>query len=426
MLRWLSWVALGGVVAIPIADVLVRMAPLVSRPLGAATLLRAVGLCAGAAGIGLLAVVIVLGLRSPLLERTLGPLGRLIRIHHVLGVAAYALILVHPLALAAALAASSSAWASARMLFGLDRAAIALGWLAVVSLMLVVVSSFVGRPTHETWRRLHALGWIGGMLGVAHAFAVRGLRGSHVVLAGVLLAAAFEKTVELALFTARYRVDRVRRLPPGIVEVELVPLRRSIRFRPGQFAFVRFRDPRTGWRCREYHPFTVASGLLDDRLRLSIKQLGDCTRTLLDIREGALADMRGPFGSLFEGATAAPRQIWLAGGMGIAPFLSAARSLSGQAPSVHLFYCTKRASDAVYLHELEGLAMEQPSLRVHHHVEEGEGLLTAQQLLSEAGDGQDAEFFIAGPPAFSAALRGDLIAHHVAPHRIHSETFEHL
>jgi ferredoxin-NADP reductase len=80
----------------------------------------------------------------------------------------------------------------------------------------------------------------------------------------------------------------------------------------------------------------------------------------------------------------------------------------------------------VYLTELEGLTRQQPSLRVHPHVDETHGLLTAEHVLTEAGDTHDAEFFIAGPPAFSAALRKDLIAHHVAARRIHSERFEHL
>lgn len=423
--RWLAWLALAGVTALPLVDVLVRDTTFGEGLLTLPGALRLLGVVSGALGIGLLVAVIALGLRSPLLERLLGPLDRSIRVHHGLGVAAYVAILTHPLALA--LAASASSWrTSARMLFGFDRPEVALGWVSLVALVLVVCFSFFGRSSHERWRRIHALGWLAGGLGIAHVIAIRGLRATDVVLAGVLLATAGAKVVAIAVHTACYRVEAVRHLTPRVLEVELAPVRRSIRFRPGQFVFARFHDPRTGWRCREYHPFTIASGLWDSRLRLTIKQLGDCTRRiLLDLKEGALADLRGPFGGLF-GEEPPKRQIWLAGGMGIAPFLSAARSLAGEAPCVDLFYCTRRATDAVYMSELEALAQDKPSLRVHRHVDEGEGLLTADRVLSETGDERDAEFFIAGPPEFSAALCKGLMAHNVAEHRIHSERFEHL
>lgn len=422
-LRWLSWLALGSIASLPVVDLVLQVG---AQPEGAprlTTAMRTAGLATGAFGNGLLVSVIVLGLRSPLLERTLGPLDRLTRIHHVLGVLAYIAILTHPLALA--VAASAASWrTSARMLFGFDRLAIVLGWLALLSLVLVVCFSFVERVQHETWRRLHMLGWFAAATGVAHAIGVRGARAVDVFLAGTLLAAA-ASTLLSASHTARYRVEQARRLTGGILEVELAPLRGSIRFRPGQFAFVRFHDPRTGWKCREYHPFTIASGPADERLRLAIKDLGDCTRAIHDVKAGAMADVRGPFGGLF-GESTSKRQVWLAGGVGITPFMSAARSIADGTPAIDLFYCTKRSPDAVYLPELEGIASEHPSLQVHHHVDEQDGLLTAERVLRETGGATDAEFFIAGPPAFLDALRAGLIAGHVAAGRIHSERFQHL
>ena len=373
-LRRLVWLLLGAVAASPLVELLTKL-----QLRGLFTTAHGLGRVTGALGSGLLVTAIVLGLRSPLLERILGRLDRSRRVHHHVGVAAYVLLLVHPLSLAA----SAPSWeASAQLVFGISRWPVASGWLALVLLMFVVCFSFVTRVQHETWMRVHALGWAAGAAGLVHGAASRGFRASDVLLAAVLAAAALSKLVSTIRDRERYRVTDVQRLGPGIVELGLEPLGRALSFRPGQFVLMRFRDPETGWRCREYHPFTITSGLHDPRLRMTIKELGDCTRTLLRLRPGATADVRGPFGGeLF--ASKAPRQVWLAGGIGVTPFLGIARSLEAEAPSIDLFYCTKHAVEAVHLRELEGLAARLPSLRVHHHVDDDEGLLTADQVLSQ-------------------------------------------
>jgi predicted ferric reductase len=247
------------------------------------------------------------------------------------------------------------------------------------------------------------------------------------LLGGVLAGAVVFRLGYGISGTKRYRVSQTRRLSPEVIEVDLDPLGRAMTFHPGQFIFARFRDPTTGWRCREFHPFTITSDPRESRLRIDIKKLGDTTRALLDINPGAIADVLGPFGGLFRGRRST-REVWLAGGIGITPFLSAARSLllEDDATSIDLFYCTKRTAEAVHLEELRAIAERRPSFRVRHHVDESEGFLTADQVLSETGDGREAEFFIAGPPAFAAALREGLAVHQVTPRRIHTERFRYL
>lgn len=419
----LAWLALGCIAIMPLAD-LVATSAAGGPPRDAPAMLGALARATGALAEGLLVVSVVLGLRSTLIERTLGPLDGVIRAHHLAGVIAYAAALGHPLALAAASAMSS--WgASARLLLGLNRPSVALGWSTLVLLVLVACSPFVTRLQHETRRRVHALGWLVAAAAIFHAITSRGVRWVDATLLAIVAAAALER-VRITLSTARYRVTRTTSIGSGLLEVELENVSRSLTFRPGQFVFIRFYDPRTRWRCREYHPFTLVSNPADLRLRVVIKGRGDCSRVLLELEEGAMAEVRGPFGRLFP-ETAPARQVWLAGGIGIAPFLSAARSLSHDTPRIDLFYATKRDVDAVRLDELRDIASRHPSLHVHPHVDEAEGLLNAERVLSDVGEGgREAEFFIAGPASFAASLREGLMASHVEPTHIHYESFEHL
>lgn len=423
LVRVFAWTALSSAALLPVLDV---VASTTAPSLALAPMLNELGRALGAAANGLLTVSVVLGLRAPLFEAILAPLDRLTSLHHHVAVVGYVATLSHPLALAFA-ASTASASAGARVLFGFGRPAIALGWVALLVLVVVACVSFIGRLRHETWRRIHALGWIVPIFGLCHAVALRGFRPSDALLGGVLASAMVFRFVSGIHGTKRYRVSQTRRLSPEMIEVDLEPLGRAMTFRPGQFIFARFRDPGTGWRCREFHPFTITSDPRDSNLRIDIKKLGDCTRTLLDVKPGYVADVLGPFGGLFGGRTSR-HQVWLAGGVGVAPFLSAARSLphEDRATSIDLFYCTKQRAEAVHLEELRAIAERHPSLRVHHHVDESEGFLTADRVLSESGDSREAEFFIAGPPAFASALRKGLAVHRVTPSRIHSERFRYL
>jgi ferredoxin-NADP reductase len=64
---------------------------------------------------------------------------------------------------------------------------------------------------------------------------------------------------------------------------------------------------------------------------------------------------------------------------------------------------------------------------VHCHADEEGGVLDAERVLSDAGEGGgDADFFIAGPVTFTMALRERLIANRVTSKRIHYESFEYL
>ena len=112
------------------------------------------------------------------------------------------------------------------------------------------------------------------------------------------------------------------------------------------------------------------------------------------------------------------RQIWIAGGIGVTPFLSMARSLDGdERPDVDFYYCVEHAREAHFLDELRA------RLPVTLVPRDEQGFLTAERLAAEQPDLVAAEVFVCGPPAMIESLRGQLTERGVARERFHAEEF---
>ena len=92
---------------------------------------------------------------------------------------------------------------------------------------------------------------------------------------------------------------------------------------------------------------------------MSVKALGDFTARLgqkLDV--GQAVRVQGPFGRFRMSGTA--DEVWIAGGIGITPFLAWAAALSPDARPVHLFYCIRSREEAPHLAEIEAVAAAKP------------------------------------------------------------------
>jgi len=92
-----------------------------------------------------------------------------------------------------------------------------------------------------------------------------------------------------------------------------------LQFNPGQFVFISFNQESLS----ESHPFPISSGPDENLLRITIKNLGDYTKTLTEkLQKGTIAKIEGPYGVFSYKNTPNENQIWIAGGIGITPFVS--------------------------------------------------------------------------------------------------------
>ena len=190
---------------------------------------------------------------------------------------------------------------------------------------------------YERWRALHrttglfvAAGFAHGVLDGTPFAAAPVLRWSYVAVGGIGLAFYVYRELLARYFLSLhdYQVDAVREIDAGLVEIALRPLGRGLEFVPGQFAMI-YIEAKDGW---HRHPFTISSAPHEDVVRVTVKALGDYTSRLQELVEpGMPAVIGGPHGR-FSHWRGTDRQVWIAGGVGVAPFLSWLRALDGTLP----------------------------------------------------------------------------------------------
>jgi predicted ferric reductase len=220
----------------------------------------------------------------------------------------------------------------------------------------------------------------------------------------------------------RHTVERVTRLNGNTVEVALRPQQQKLPFRAGQFLFVSFDNDKT---LRESHPFTISSAPGEDLLRLSIKASGDYTGYLNQhLREGMSARVEGPYG-LFNYRTGGREQVWVAGGIGITPFLSWARDFSGAEDYIiDLFYSVRSREEALFLDELNDICLRHPFFRVYPVFSVQDGNLTLERITRVCGpDLRSRHIYLCGPIKMMYAFESMFRKVNVPAGQIHYEEF---
>src|SRR5690606_31586100 len=143
-----------------------------------------------------------------------------------------------------------------------------------------------------------------------------------VLLAGAAVAAvAYRLVFSRRVGRLRYVVTDIERPANNIVELSLEPRGRALEYAPGQFVYLAPYDPALRAGYGEEHPSTLSSSPAGRR-RVAIKDLGDASRAIQDIARGSEVRIEGPYGDFFRGDADASDELWIAGGIGITPFLS--------------------------------------------------------------------------------------------------------
>jgi predicted ferric reductase len=404
---------------------------LAARPSGQPTG-RYIGEVCGAEAVLLFSCTLVLATLIPGIERAFGGLDRVAVWHRHAAVAGLVLLVPH-LALATSPADPYATGAGP-----------ALGQIALLGIVVLSVWALapklraarwpgpirrLARTSYERWLTAHRLTGLFVIAAVAHGSIVDPafhrstvLRAAFLTVGGIGIAAYAYREL-FARFVVPiydYTVAEVRRPNDATVEISLAPVRVPLAFSPGQFVFLAF-GGESGW---ERHPFSVASAPSERTLEVAIKAVGDYTRELRDmLRPGTPAKVAGPFGG-FDYRRGGHDQIWIAGGIGITPFLSWIRGLDATFDrQVDFYYSVAHEADALYADEVAAAAAEHPTFRSHLVVADRDGLLTAEQMLGGGPRDADLWVYMCGPPPMTAALAKQFHGLGIPPARIRWEDF---
>jgi predicted ferric reductase len=388
---------------------------------------RSVAIITAWAGTALLVVNLLLMVRQPHLARLLGGLESAYLWHHRSGIAAYLLLLSHPLALAL------DGWVEAPPLAWAILAPWAqswpvwLGWVALLLLMAGLTTTFALHLPYRRWRGFHYALGLGVVLALAHVYTLLG--GAALLwwlMALALLALGWRLLAsDFGAASSPYRVAAVARPAGGMIEASLLPSATALAVTPGQFVLVAFGNGAHFRGCGEFHPFTVSGIAADGALKLAIKALGPCSQHIQELEPGVQVRVQGPFGTfLGDDApdTGAAPQLWVAGGVGITPFVAALRAHPRARPTT-LIYLFRQAADAAFLDELTHHAERDPQFDLLA-VETGTAPADFVQLLQQVEQLAQREINICGPAPMVNALLPHLYKYGVDPKMIHYERFD--
>lgn len=384
---------------------------------------RSIWLLTAWTGSALLVASMLLMIREPHVAHMLGGLENMYLWHHRSGMLAYVLLLCHPLALAlnGGLEAPYLAWEI--LAPPLASWPIWLGWLALLLMMFGLTSTFIVSLPYRRWRWMHMILGAGVVLGLAHIYALVGASLPSVQLIVVTTLALGWRYIasDLGIAASPYLVTQVEHKISGQIEARLMPRATALTVAPGQFVLSSFGAGPHFYGCGEYHPFTVSGIEKDGSLRLNIKALGPCSQHLQKLEAGVTVRLQGPFGT-FLAEPALTSQLWVAGGIGVTPFIAALRAHPCTQPTT-LIYLFSNETRAAFLDELYLLAAADPKLEMLTHASD-KGLPDFPVLLDKVSQIAEREVYICGPQPMLDSLMPHLLQRKVPEHAIHFEKFD--
>lgn len=379
----------------------------------------------GLLAIGLMSLAMMLATRPAMLERPLGGMDRIFRLHKWAGILAAVFAALHWLVEMSDDVIKSIYGRTGRPAhdeFGglyelLRDAGEEVGEFAIYLVLAMVVLSLWKRLPYKFWRHVHRAMPVFYLLLAFHA-AVLAPPSYWTQPVGVLLALLLAGGTVASLIALAGRIGRHRKVQ-GVVTAVSSPAPDVTEIvcrlddawpghQAGQFAFIGFE------RFEGAHPFTIASADHGNRsLTFQIKALGDYTRQLASrVAVGQAVTVEGPYGRFVLGRQDhTARQIWIAGGIGVTPFLAwldALRAAPAAAPPVELHYSTRSAAQDPFVERLRSLCAELPSVRLHIHDRAAGDDLTPERLAATATTGQRAEVWFCGPRGFGDQLKAGL------------------
>lgn len=380
----------------------------------------------GSNNIILMACSLFLSTRPKWAEKYFGGLDKMYMTHRRTGTAAFLLIFVHVLTVPI----TTTGWRLGNYLA-------VIAFTGIVSIVLITLAPripFLNRLTsgdYDDWKKLKH--WIGIFFIIAFIHALTIGNPLHALIAITWVQIFFVIGTVSYLYTEifggifkkfrPYQVEAVKHPNNSSTEVTLRAKKEPIKkHRAGQFLFVRFPHEKD---LNESHPFTISSAPAEDTLRLTIKASGNFTRELFErLKEGADAVIEGAYG-MFNYKTGGPKQIWIAGGIGLTPFLSFVRDMNGDLRhNVDLYYTVRHPEEAIFVDELETAAAKNPGLKVHVRYSSRDGSLTIEDIVKNTGGNISGyDVYLCGPFPMMQAFEKKFMGLGLPKRNIHYEEF---
>ena len=431
---WVRPAAVGvagvGFVLAMLSAITVETGQELSLPGGPATF---AGTLTGMAGTYLTLIMVLLVSRIPPVERVLGQDG-LLRWHRRVAPWPISLLVAHALLIIVGYAQAGHTGflheSVTLILHFPDVLAATVGLGLMVLAGIVSIRAVRNRMQRETWWSIHLYMYLAIALSFAHAVALGPSFVGHPLtrLLWAIVWAASAGTVLIYRFAMpvvrnlRYglKVKEVR--PEGPCVVSVVCTGRHVErlaVSGGQFFTWRFITPGLWWQA---HPFSLSARPRPPYVRLTVKQVGDFSKGVAELRPGTRVMVEGPFGAFTADAMRQRKALLVAGGIGV----TAMRALLEDLPRASNPYVIVRASredDLVLREEIAELVRHRHGTLQELIGTREQVVVTDRLLRKMVPDLGRREAFVCGPPEFVESAVAAIEAAGVPRQSIHYEEF---
>ncbi|MFS8181247.1 ferric reductase-like transmembrane domain-containing protein [Pseudovibrio denitrificans] len=361
----------------------------------------------------------VMATRMKGVEAVFGPLDRVYVLHKWLAILAIAAAFLHD-------SIDADAISKGGETDGLAKELGEIGFYGILVLGLGSLATFI---PYNIWRWTHRLIGIFFALAAAHYLMIPNVFSWSDPVGLYVAGFCFAGIASFAYLTYKGMVGRTKtyevedvQIYGRITSVTLKPEGKPISHDAGQFAYVSFDQAGMG----EVHPYTIASAPREDgKIRFCISALGDYTSRVHQLQVGTKAQLSKGYGG-FRRMASNRDQIWIAGGVGITPFLSWAQTLTGEETGqIYLYYGVRNRLESPFEEELEELQNRLPNLHIQWFESDMGEYIDGRLLKILQGSYFDVmPIAFCGPEVMRKTLMRDLKALRYPLRQFHYEEFQ--
>jgi len=358
----------------------------------------------------------LLATRARWIEGVFGGLDQVYVLHKWLGITALAMILLHD-----TIDADIDGLPGNRVL---EEIGDTLGELSLYGILILVVITVATFIPYHLWRWTHRIIGVFFILGAIHYLLIikpfsnldpLGLYVGALCIVGIL---AFLWRALPSRFrpSHTYKISSLEKFH-GATAISLEPAKNGIKHKAGQFINLSIAGA-------ESHPFTISTAPNQERsLRVSIATLGDHTHQLRNsVEVGQSVQVEGPHGRFYP--TKKTSRVWVAGGIGITPFLAWLGDLKPEDPLTTLFYCVKDRATASHIDEIEKITSEFDNLTLTVWESQSQGRFSTEKLFELCPTITSSSVAFCGPVEMRKTLQSDLSKRGLPSRQFHYEDFE--
>ena len=217
------------------------------------------------------------------------------------------------------------------------------------------------------------------------------------------------------------RIEKVVNEGPGVTSIIMKGRKLDkLGAQGGQFFGWRFMQKGQWWIS---HPYSLSAAPTDKYMRVTVKELGDHSKIVKNLKKGTRVFFEGPYGTFVAAKASKGHIVLVGGGVGITP-LRALLEEFDETKSIDVLFRASKDEDLVLRKELDKLA-DARGARVHYLVGSRKvHTMDAGYISKFVPSFADSDVYVCGPTPLVEAVRQACKDAGIPKNRFHDEAFE--